>query len=230
MGKCIKYLFEKGIHSFLLDEITYETTILQDMTYNKQGTVRIYLDVSQILEAIAPTGAEGETAIQNVLVCTPDGKILFEKETESRDGEQFIHLLESQDRLYSSGYFSVSAASKQMVLYARCETGGWYLVQTMDKLDIYDTQLLYILGVLFFCIVFGVVYGMIQNKTILNPLQRLSHRINIVKTGVLEKESYETAYDEIGNVERGFEDMVSHINDLINQVYLQTIKTKDAET
>lgn len=221
--------FEKGIHSFLLDEITYETTILQDMTYNKQGTVRIYLDVSQILEAIAPTGAEGETAIQNVLVCTPDGKILFEKETESRDGEQFIHLLESQDRLYSSGYFSVSAASKQMVLYARCETGGWYLVQTMDKLDIYDTQLLYILGVLFFCIVFGVVYGMIQNKTILNPLQRLSHRINIVKTGVLEKESYETAYDEIGNVERGFEDMVSHINDLINQVYLQTIKTKDAE-
>ena len=221
--------FERGIHSFLLDEIIYETTILQDMTYNKQGTVRIYLDVSQILEAIAPTGAEGETAIQNVLVCTPDGKILFEKETESRDGEQFIHLLESQDRLYSSGYFSVSATSRQMVLYARCETGGWYLVQTMDKLNIYDTQLLYILGVLFFCIVFGVVYGMIQNKTILNPLQRLSHRINIVKSGVLEKESYETAYDEIGNVERGFEDMVSHINDLINQVYLQTIKTKDAE-
>ena len=105
--------FEKGIHSFLLDEITYETTILQDMTYNKQGTVRIYLDVSQILEAIAPTGAEGETAIQNVLVCTPDGKILFEKETESRDGEQLSIFWKARtDSIVQAIFLSQRQASK----------------------------------------------------------------------------------------------------------------------
>ncbi|GEM_PF-1557373 len=221
--------FQRGINSYLLDELTYYTTILQDMTYKKEGIVRIYLDVDEILEAIAPAGAAGENIIENVLVYDQNGDVLFEKQTDSKDSSKCWELMEKQDMLYNSGYFSVSPTSRQMVLYARCETGGWYLVQTMDKLDIYTTQLLFILGVLFFCILFGVVYGIIQNKTILNPLQRLSNRISIVKGGVLEKESYETAHDEIGNVERGFEDMVAHINDLINQVYLQTIKTKDAE-
>lgn len=60
-------------------------------------------------------------------------------------------------------------------------------ISNRKRVTFYNMQIAFMGAVIFFCILFGVFYGMVQNKTIIQPLQHLSKRMDAVKNGVMEK-------------------------------------------
>ena len=220
--------FKRGINVSTLSQISYYMTIMKGLTLENEGVIRAHINAPEFIGQFTPY--QGENMIADVFIFDKQGSVLAEnsnnEELRNLCWEEFQNQGESGD----SGYFPVKTGNEgYIVLYTKCGSGGWYLFQVEEKISIYNTQITFIVCAVLLCVVFGFVYSMIQNRTIIMPLHHLSKRIDVVKSGVLEKRDYETAHDEMGNVEKGFEDMVSHINELINQVYIQTIKTQDAE-
>lgn len=223
-------LFQKGINHRQIDQISYYTTILREVTLEKVGILSIHIDAQELLEQLLPYSDKEEDVVEDAMIYDGNGQVMVSRQQDANMErlcwEEFLDREEKSD----SGYFPVKAdGGEYIVLYTKCGTSGWYLFQVEEKLGIYGAQITFMACAVLLCIMFGIVYGIIQNRTILKPLKHLSRRMDAVKGGVLEKKYYETSGDEIGNVEKGFEDMVAHIHDLINQVYVQTIKKQDAE-
>lgn len=224
-----KIIFQHGISMNERKQIVYSTAVMEGI--NIIGSINIYLDVKEILKDIMPYwGTEDrEQMVIHTAVITEDGAVLLQS-SEEEIMTQYLDEMKNNNLKNTYGYFSTKVGKKEcIVLHAKCGTTGWYLFQTEKRVTFYNMQIAFMGAVIFFCILFGVFYGMVQNKTIIQPLQHLSKRMDAVKNGVMEKKRYEIAHDEIGNVEDGFEDMVEELQKLINEVYIQTIKTKDAE-
>lgn len=220
--------FKQGINITTKPQISFYTSIMKKLTLQNEGVLSIHIDEEAVLGKLLPY-SDNEIG-QNIILFDEEGNVIL---SNSEDTEM-IDLCRSniwqEDNQKDAGYFTVdSSEGPQIALYAKCDESGWYMLQTEKKISYLGTQFIFIFSVILLCVLFGCIYGMIQNQTIIKPLHHLAERIHVVKQGVLEKKEYEVAGDEIGNVESGFEDMVSHINKLINQVYVQTIKTQEAE-
>lgn len=220
--------FKRGINITNMNQISYYTTIMKELTLQNEGVLSIHLSALDFIRQFVPY--QDDDMMENVFVFDRDGNTLVSN-TKNEEAERLCwQEFENEQNRAEAGYFPVKTGSGvYIVLYTKCGSSGWYLFQMEKKISLYSTQILFIVIAVLLCVVFGIVYGMIQNRTIIKPLHHLSKRIDAVKSGVLEKKDYEVAQDEIGNVEKGFEDMVVHIDHLINQVYVQTIKTQDAE-
>lgn len=221
--------FQHGINITKRKQIIYSTAVMDGMEVI--GNINIYLDVEDIIGNMMPylDVEQGKSMNIHTAVLMTNGNILMQSSKNDLVSEYLKKIKnDKSEEIY--GYFPVKANHEEcIVLYAKCDSSGWYLFQTEKRITFYNMQISVIVAVIFLCILFGGVYGSIQNRTIIQPLQHLSKRMDAVKNGVMEKKNYKVAQDEIGNVESGFEDMVAELRKLINEVYIQTIKTKDAE-
>lgn len=218
--------FQMGIRDITLPVFSYHTAVLNKITILREGMLNVYLRADELLETLAPYD---DDTMGNVFLFDREGEVIAAQKGGQEEGGRYWEAF-SEEKDRERGYFPIStAAGQEIALYTRCGNSGWYLFQIEKKPGLYSVQLLFIIGALVLCVLFGVVYGMIQNKTMILPLRRLTERIDVVKTGVLEKQEYETNKDEIGRVEKGFEDMVARVRELIDQVYVETIKRQDAE-
>lgn len=220
--------FSQGIKIRERSQISYYTTIMKEITLKNEGVLGVHIDTEEFLEQFFPYINDENN--NGIFLFDGVGNVLISNADDVQIREKCWEVFSNEDRTEESGYFPLKTEKgTSIVLYTKCGPGGWYLFQAERKVSLYSAQIFFLAGAIVLCIVFGIVYGMIQNKTIIQPLHHLSKRMDAVKKGVLEKKDYEVAHDEIGNVEKGFEDMVAHINKLINEVYMQTIKTQDAE-
>lgn len=218
--------FQMGIRDITLPVFSYHTAVLNKITILREGMLNVYLRADELLETLAPYD---DDTMGNVFLFDREGEVIAAQKGGQEEGGRYWEAF-SEEKDRERGYFPIStAAGQEIALYTRCGNSGWYLFQIEKKPGLYSVQLLFIIGAVVLCVLFGMVYGMIQNKTMILPLRRLSERIDVVKTGVLEKQEYETNKDEIGRVEKGFEDMVARVRELIDQVYVETIKRQDAE-
>ena len=220
--------FKPGIHVTTRPQISFYTSIMKKLTLQNEGVLSIHIDEEAVLGKLLPY-SDNEIG-QDIVLFDEDGNVILSNSDDSKMIELCRSNIWAEDNRKDTGYFTVdSSEGPQIALYAKCDESGWYMLQTEKKISYLGTQFIFIFSVILLCVLFGCIYGMIQNQTIIKPLHHLAERIHVVKQGVLEKKESEVAGDEIGNVESGFEDMVSHINKLINQVYVQTIKTQEAE-
>lgn len=218
--------FQKGIRDITVPVFSYHTAVLNKITILREGMLNVYLRADELLETLAPYD---DDTMGNVFLFDREGEVIAAQKGGQEEGFRYWEAF-SEEKDRERGYFPIStSAGQEIALYTRCGNSGWYLFQIEKKPGFYSVQLLFIIGAVVLCVLFGMVYGMIQNKTMILPLRRLSERIDVVKTGVLEKQEYETNKDEIGRVEKGFEDMVARVRGLIDQVYVETIKRQDAE-
>ena len=221
-------VFEKGIYKTEIEHISYYRTIMKTVTLETEGVLGIHINAGAFIQEVIPQNNNGE--LDNIFIINNEGELFGElTENESLRTESLKqYALEDAENEY--GYFSLRhEENNYIVLYTKCGGSGWTLFQAEEQMPLYNIQILLVSSVIILCIGFGIAYGIIQNFTIIKPLQHLSHRIDSIKAGVIEKKEYEVVYDEIGRVEKAFEEMVDYINHLIKQVYIQEIKTKDAE-
>lgn len=79
------------------------------------------------------------------------------------------------------------------------------------------------------CITFSIIATTIFSKVMVNDIEKLTENMKAVESGNMEITVTSDAADEVGNLIRGFGNMINRINQLINEVYKGKISQKEAE-
>nr|WP_286672417.1 sensor histidine kinase [Cohnella hashimotonis] len=86
-----------------------------------------------------------------------------------------------------------------------------------------------LLVVISLCILFGLLFSLIQHKYLIKPLQKLRKEMAKLKTGNFNISLAIDSKDEIGEIGNGFLRMVEQLKETINDVYVGKIKQREAE-
>lgn len=119
--------------------------------------------------------------------------------------------------------------NKAILYYSKCMQNDWYILNVSLADSAAGSFVAYALTAIIVCLLFGTIYAAVQQKYIVNPLKQLSARMEQVKSGHLDVLTTQVANDEIGAITKNFEDTLNQVNRLINEVYLEKIKTQEAE-
>lgn len=145
----------------------------------------------------------------------------------------------SSEQEYPSSLFTEPSAEeldwngeKNTVLHSSISTSGWtvFLYKPTDLITnsawrIVSTVLLMIIA----CIAAVAVAGSLFSRKFISRIQHLRNNMKTVEEGSLEVTVYSDSKDEIGDLIRGFGNMVFKTEDLINKVYREEIARKEYE-
>ena len=132
---------------------------------------------------------------------------------------------------FAEGYAKTTAGSASTVFQYRVEGAPWRVVQVIPEalLDRQLGELNLLVGFsMVLCLVFGVGMSLIQRRTVLLPLQRLSTEMGKLKVGQFDVSLPGANNDEIGRLSQDFVAMSGKIKELLDTVYVVRLKEKEA--
>ncbi|OAB32959.1 sensor histidine kinase [Paenibacillus glacialis] len=176
-----------------------------------------YDSLFQSFESMHSQGAE-------ILITDSFGQAIYS--TEELQGSLLPHITDTPvDEMNWSG-------KKSTVLQSDIPISGWtvYLHKptsliTNSAWAIVSTVLLIIVA----CIAAVVVAGSLFSRKFISRIERLRNNMKTVEQGVLEVTVSSESKDEIGDLIRGFGNMVEETKTLINKVYVEEIARKEYE-
>ena len=119
-----------------------------------------------------------------------------------------------------------------MLFRSQVEDVGWYVIQLIPEknlnVQVFAINLVVFVSILF-CLIFGVIFSIFQNNSIIRPIKRLMKEMIKVKTGDFNVTLPIRSNDEIGKLSSQFVDMTDRVKDLINKVFKSQIKEREAE-
>ena len=131
------------------------------------------------------------------------------------------------------GYFIDRINGKdKVILYYTIDKIGWHVIQTIPKnavLSFKNTINVIVFIAILLCLVFGILFSIVQNRFVLKPLNRLLEDMKKLKNGDFDICHNIESNDEIGKISRGVVDIVEQLKELINSVYISKIKQREAE-
>ncbi|NWL87914.1 two-component sensor histidine kinase [Paenibacillus sp. 79R4] len=165
-----------------------------------------------------------ETQGAELLIMDAAGQAVYSSEPDQVYPESlFRH--PSVDEMHWNG-------EEYTVLHASIPTSGWEVflykptsLITQSAWRIVSTVLLMIIA----CIVAVVVAGTLFSHKFISRIEQLRHNMKTVEEGSLEVTVHSDSKDEIGDLIRGFGNMVVKTEDLINKVYREEIARKEYE-
>lgn len=123
----------------------------------------------------------------------------------------------------SSKYFMVSDTSQYT---------GWKISVAIPRVKLFgklETMVPTLLIVFFSCLVFSVVFYFILSYMITEPVKKLAGSMRKVEDGDFSVTVKSSAQDEIGELSRGFDHMISQINTLIEKTVEAEVREKKSE-
>ncbi len=131
------------------------------------------------------------------------------------------------------GFFLTKIGDKKsIVLYYTMTEPDWHLIETipLDSFIPAKTNVNAVLVItVLLCILFGILFSIIQNKYLVKPLSKLLKEMNKLKIGNFNVNLNTKRQDEIGEINKGFTEMASQLKETINDVYIGKIKQREAE-
>ncbi|QTH41019.1 sensor histidine kinase [Cohnella sp. LGH] len=159
------------------------------------------------------------------VVSSPNKDLL---DADLSDQEYVRYLLQ-----FEEGYFDARInGADSAVFHYRIEDTGWHVVEIVPKRELLsqlEVVKLFILIGMSLCALFGILFFIVQSKSVVKPLKRLTKEMAKVKSGNLNVHLEIRSKDEIGRVSYIFIDMVGQIQNLIEKVYKGQIREKEAE-
>ncbi|AZN42463.1 sensor histidine kinase [Paenibacillus albus] len=115
---------------------------------------------------------------------------------------------------------------RMLVVYNKLETNNWTLIGMLRRQDLMKETtdikwFMLSLGVVFFSI--GILFAVIIASTVHRPLKKMIQAMNKAKTGNFDVQIEDKRKDEFGYMYIHFNEMVSRIKELINQLYVQKL-------
>lgn len=162
---------------------------------------------------------------QGAVLSSPDKSLLGRHPKNER----------SMQAIYSGKEGSFTATVNHVrakVFYYTLSETGWKVVQIIPAKEL-SKQIHAMNLFIFLCIVvvllFGTIFSIIQHRSVVLPLKRLSQEMGKVKNGTFNVRLKVASKDEIGRVGFIFINMIKQIEQLIEHVYKGQIREKEAE-
>lgn len=131
------------------------------------------------------------------------------------------------------GFFTTKMEGRKMImLFYTLKEMNLTLIQLIPESSystLKKTVNTVLLVVISLCILFGILFSLIQYKYLLKPLRKLRKEMGKLKTGNFHLSLTVDSKDEIGEIGNGFLRMAEQLNDTINDVYIGKIKQREAE-
>lgn len=221
----------KGIWVTVPGQISYYRAI---MDFNKMGrsigVVRFDISEETLYQCFnyinSPSGSQ-------VFLLDSTGLVLSSTERSSIGQDLgYFNYMDRTLRL-KDGFFTadINDTRNIVLFYTNAET-NWTLVQTIPESSftlLKTTINTILLIVITLCILFGILFSIIQHKYLLKPLLHLRKEMTKLKTGNFNIALKIDSKDEIGEISQGFLRMAQQLNETINDVYVTKIKQREAE-
>lgn len=209
-------------------DMFYQCRLLRNPSALKQhiGVMKIYLDRS----AFAREFANSDDLDTSYYLIDDEGNIVFSTEQKSeRIQVPSLDLLGSFDR----SFFHYSANNRNLLITPyRLTTSGWILYGVSQTHMLYaqttaSTILFIALAVL--CFIVCLVLSDILVRRLLQPLVEVVEMMKSLEASGFSVRMQDHTDDEIGELTRQFNLMAERIQTLINQVYVASLRKKEAE-
>lgn len=132
-----------------------------------------------------------------------------------------------------NGYVTAGYERERVVaFYVRSSVNDWYFINFVPRsafLSGSRTSMLVIVCSFLLCIFFGITFALIQKRFVIGPIRKLVVKIDRVETGDFTEECSVYPGDEIGALNREFDEMSRRLKRLIEEVYTTKIKEQEAE-
>lgn len=213
----------RGMAQYQTTVISFYVSVYDFHTMKPAGALSFHINVDALTEKYLP-----------YLTGISMGSVLVDSSgiTLSSEVPEAIGLPSALFQYFTgdSGYRHIRYQKRPAILYAaRLPSVNWRLLNVQQGSYLIENGIGYTMAGLLSAILFGCTFAFIQKKYMIRPIERLTQRMDRVKEGHMEAVPPPACKDEIGKLATDFEDMLSQINLLINQVYLEKIQKQEAE-
>ena len=183
------------------------------------GILYVKVDYDKLFESFRDMG----DSQYGVYVVNDQNDILFETASYDTDSENALKL--------SSITKQSEACSNYTIVSADMVTGWkvWFYKPNRVIGNSVQPLIVAILIMTAFCILFSVVATTVLSKVMVSDIEKLTKNMKAVEKGDMEIQVVSESADEVGNLIRGFGNMINRINQLINEVYKGKISQKESE-
>lgn len=219
------YNLEQGRFEDLVWVVSYYSEIYGPKGMNAAGILAVHMD-EQTLSEMYVQLLNG-TPWASWLV-TKDGNLL-----SSSNKEWLSKKLPSGLEIHfegKEGYVETKYEGEKVKLfYEKCGNYDFYLVQMNEQKGIFGKDFWIISWTFIVCVLLGIGYLYFHRIFVTKPLGMLMKQMKCAEDLEISMNALPVGKDEIGALTNTFQNMMNHIKDLINKVYVEKIKTQEAE-
>lgn len=186
---------------------------------NASGILYVKVDYDKLFESFRDMG----DSQYGVYVVNDQNDILFETASYDTDSENALKLSSITKRS--------EVCSDYTIVSADMVTGWkvWFYKPNRVIGNSVQPLIVAILIMTALCILFSVVATTVLSKVMVSDIEKLTKNMKAVEKGDMEIQVVSESADEVGNLIRGFGNMINRINQLINEVYKGKISQKESE-
>lgn len=185
---------------------------------------RLTVDESALLEQYR--GIMGEES--SIYILDREGNILSSSDRESL-GKNFAGVREEEIPRNTSGYL---IRGDQVITYYPIAQVGWRVVEIEPTDTLFQSNDA-VNTIILLCIVLTLIFGfsflMMQRRTMIAPVVKLSQDAKKFQVEHFKVPIYSDSNDEIGELNQNMSRMVDYIQDLIQNQYINEIKRREIE-
>ncbi|TVQ24524.1 MAG: sensor histidine kinase [Spirochaetaceae bacterium] len=211
--------------------ISFIRAIMDIYTYGEYTAIqRISLD-----EAVFSTYYSNLSTSTDTITMIVDGSGGIVSSTDksllanSMSVEPFIQeVLQSDEGFFPLHY----GGNAYVAFHYTIANPGWHVVQLVRRSSFSGERTIINKFVSFsiaICILFGILFSWVQNRSMINPLRMLEEQMQKVKLGDFDVQISSSSEDEIGRLCHLFTDMASTVKELIDRVYKKELRAKEAQ-
>ena len=173
---------------------------------------------------------------QSLVICLVDGEGTVLSSTDKTKMGSVLPVFNTVFEAWEqqgNGYVTAGYERERVVaFYVRSSVNDWYFINLVPRsafLSGSRTSMLVIVCSFLLCIFFGITFALIQKRFVIGPIRKLVVKIDRVETGDFTEECSVYPGDEIGALNREFDEMSRRLKRLIEEVYTTKIKEQEAE-
>ncbi|MET3699652.1 two-component system sensor histidine kinase YesM [Bacillus oleivorans] len=194
-------------------------------TYDPLGIIKIDLKQELIEEIVGNTNSSSQ-----IFIVDQNNQFIYPNKEEKIIESSFISELEG---IQVKNYTNIPINGRDyMMVYNESDYSGMKTVMLTPRSIVFsevNRLRRMMVAVVVVGIVISFLLGFILSKPLVQSIHKLRKAMDKVQRGYLSQRVEITSNDEIGQLGKGFNHMISEIDRLVSEVYKTSLREKDAE-
>lgn len=227
------YLIDYGYESKFNVPVVSYIRCVNDLNAFRTLAIEKITMKEQALRAIYAVKNENLSEDDLLFIINDTGDIISADNKEILNTKISDYALMKDKMDADNGYFKISSKTgSKSVFYSNIENTPWNLIQVVSRknMDLPMAMVNQIIAIsILLCILFSILFTLIQNKYVIKPIVRLSKEMKKIEGGDFEVSLPVLSENETGMLTVQFLNMAKELKYLFETVYQAEIKEREAE-